>query len=162
MNDYIRAPSKWSQISVNIEKLAQMPNVHLGITPTVQTYNAFDLVNILNWVDELNLKYKKRIFVDFLINVYPEFLKVDVMTDDMMKHAADQLIEYRNTKLDKRSPELTINSVEGIIGLLTNNRRTKDWIEQLDRLKSYTNSLDRERGQDLASVNPILAKLINE
>jgi hypothetical protein len=139
-----------------------MSNVHLGITPTVQTYNVFDLVNILNWVDELNLKYRKHIFVDFLINVHPEFLKVDVITDDMMKQAADQLIEYRNTKLNKRSPELTINSVEGIIGLLTNNRRTKDWEEQLNRLKSYTNSLDRERGQDLVSVNPTLAKLINE
>ena len=84
------------------------------------------------------------------------------LPDDMMKQAADQLIEYRNTKLNKRSPELTINSVEGIIGLLTNNRRTKDWEEQLNRLKSYTNSLDRERGQDLVSVNPTLAKLINE
>jgi MoaA/NifB/PqqE/SkfB family radical SAM enzyme len=162
MNDYIRAPSKWSQVSANIEKLAQMPNVQLGITPTVQVYNAFDLVNILDWVDELNLKYKKYIFVDFLINVYPEFLKVDVMTTDMMRQAADKLIEYKQNKLNKRSPELTVNSVNGIIGLLSNNDRTKDWKEQIERLRSYTNSLDRERDQDLQLVNEPLKQLINE
>jgi hypothetical protein len=162
MNDYIRAPSKWSQVSANIEKLAQMPNVQLGITPTVQVYNAFDLVNILDWVDELNLKYKKYIFVDFLINVYPEFLKVDVITTDMMRQAADKLIEYKQNKLNKRSPELTVNSVNGIIGLLSNNDRTKDWKEQIERLRSYTNSLDRERDQDLQLVNEPLKQLINE
>jgi sulfatase maturation enzyme AslB (radical SAM superfamily) len=162
MNDYIRAPSKWSQVSANIEKLAQMPNVQLGITPTVQVYNAFDLVNILDWVDELNLKYKKYIFVDFLINVYPEFLKVDVMTTDMMRQAADKLIEYKQNKLNKRSPELTVNSVNGIIGLLSNNDRTKDWKEQIERLRSYTNSLDRERDQDLQLENEPLKQLINE
>lgn len=162
MNDYIRAPSKWSQISANIEKLAQMPNVHLGITPTVQVYNAFDLVNILNWVDELNLKYKKHIFVDFLINVYPEFLKVDVMSEDMMTQAANQLIEYKKNKLNKRSPELTVNSIDGIIGLLSNNGRAKDWKEQIDRLRAYTNSLDVERGQDLKAINLPLVNLINE
>jgi hypothetical protein len=162
MNDYIRAPSKWSQVSANIEKLAQMPNVQLGITPTVQVYNAFDLVNILDWVDELNLKYKKYIFVDFLINVYPEFLKVDVMTTDMMRQAAGKLIEYKQNKLNKRSPELTVNSVNGIIGLLSNNDRTKDWKEQIERLRSYTNSLDRERDQDLQLVNEPLKQLINE
>jgi MoaA/NifB/PqqE/SkfB family radical SAM enzyme len=162
MNDYIRAPSKWSQISINIERLAQMPNVHLGITPTVQVYNAFDLVNILNWVDELNIKYNKHIFVDFLINIFPEFLKVNVMTEDMMKQALDQLVEYKNTKLHKRSPELTVNSIEGIIGLLNNNKRPDNWSEQLKKLKIYTNSLDKERVQDINLINSDLARLINE
>jgi glutamate-1-semialdehyde 2,1-aminomutase len=162
MNDYIRAPSKWLQISANIEKLAQMSNVHLGITPTVQTYNVFDLVNILNWVDDIQQKYKKHIFVDFLINIHPEFLKVDILPEDMMKQAADLLIEYKNTKINKRSPELTVNSIDGIIGLLTNNGRSKDWKEQIDRLRSYTKILDKERNQNLELVNPKLAKLLND
>jgi hypothetical protein len=139
-----------------------MSNVHLGITPTVQTYNVFDLVNILNWVDDIQQKYKKHIFVDFLINIHPEFLKVDILPEDMMKQAADLLIEYKNTKINKRSPELTVNSIDGIIGLLTNNGRSKDWKEQIDRLRSYTKILDKERNQNLELVNPKLAKLLND
>ena len=80
----------------------------------------------------------------------------------MMKQAATQLIEYKKNKLNKRSPELTVNSVDGIIGLLTNNGRTKDWKEQIDRLRIYTNALDTERGQDLKTINLPLANLINE
>jgi MoaA/NifB/PqqE/SkfB family radical SAM enzyme len=162
MNDYIRSPSNWAQINSNIEKLAQMPNVILGITPTVQVYNVFDLVNILNWVDGLNLKYKKNIFVDFLINTFPEFLKVDVITDDMMSRAAQSLVEYKNSKLNQRSHELTINSVNGIISLLSNSGRNPNWPDLLTKFKIYTETLDKERNQQLRLINSELYELINE
>ncbi len=63
VNDYIRSPSNWSQISKNIETLAQMPNVHLGVTPTVQVYNIFNLVDTLEWVESLNKKYNTNILL---------------------------------------------------------------------------------------------------
>lgn len=161
VNDYIRSPSHWSQISANVETLAQMPNVVLGITPTVQTYNIFNLVDTLNWVDELNLKYKKNIFVDFLINVHPAHLAVGILPDDIRSKVEQQLIEYRNTKINRYSHELTVNSLNGIIGLLQ-KPRADDWQEQIARFKDYTNSLDVERNQSLRSISTELADLINE
>jgi MoaA/NifB/PqqE/SkfB family radical SAM enzyme len=161
VNDYIRSPSHWEQISANVETLAQMPNVHLGLTPTVQVYNVFNLVDTLKWVDTLNIKYKKNIFVDFLINVHPSHLSVTILPDNIRHKVANDLIEYKNTYLTSSSPELTINSVNGIIGLLQ-KPRASDWQEQLARFKTYTHSLDVERGQSLRSISVELADLVNE
>lgn len=161
VNDYIRSPSHWQQISANVETLAQMPNVHLGVTPTVQVYNIFNLIDTLNWVDELNEKYRKQIFVDFLINIHPAHLSVTILPDDIRQRVVNDLIRYRDTKLNKSSPELTVNSVNGIIGLLQ-KPRAEDWEEQLRRFKDYTHSLDVERGQSLRSISTELEDLINE
>jgi sulfatase maturation enzyme AslB (radical SAM superfamily) len=161
VNDYIRSPSHWEQISANVETLAKMPNVNLGVTPTVQVYNIFNLVETLEWVDSLNKKYKKNIFVDFLINVHPAYLSVTILPDEIRNRVANDLINYRDKNLNARSPELTLNSINGIIGLLQ-KPRAADWQEQLKRFKDYTHSLDVERGQSLRSISTELADLINE
>jgi hypothetical protein len=138
-----------------------MPNVNLGVTPTVQVYNIFNLVETLEWVDSLNKKYKKNIFVDFLINVHPAYLSVTILPDEIRNRIANDLINYRDKNLNARSPELTLNSINGIIGLLQ-KPRAADWQEQLKRFKDYTHSLDVERGQSLRSISTELADLINE
>jgi MoaA/NifB/PqqE/SkfB family radical SAM enzyme len=161
VNDYIRAPSHWEQISANVETLAQMPNVVLGITPTVQVYNIFNLVDTLKWVDELNTKYRRNIFVDFLINLHPTHLCVSILPDDIRNRVAQDLIDYKNAHFNSRTPELTVNSVNGIIGLLQ-KPRVADWQEQMARFKDYTHSLDVERDQSLRSISAELADLINE
>ena len=158
VNDYIRSPSKWSQISRNVETLAQMPNVVLGVTPTVQTYNVFNLVDTLKWVNDLNQKYKRNIFVDFLINVHPKHLSVRILPDEIRHRIATDLIDYKTTYFTKYTPELTINSVNGIIGLLQQDR-VVDWKEQLTKFKTYTSSLDKERNQSLASISQELDNL---
>lgn len=161
VNDYIRAPSNWDQISKNVETLAQMPNVHLGVTPTVQTYNVFNLIDTLKWVDGLNAKYKKRIFIDFLINVHPAHLSVSILPDDIRTKVANDLIAYRDANFNQFTPELTRNSVNGIIGLLQ-KPRALDWEEQMRRFKDYTHSLDVERNQSIRAVSTELADLIDE
>lgn len=157
VNDYIRAPSKWSQISENVEKLAQLPNVHLGITPTIQVYNVFDINNMLTWVDSLNKKYNTTIFIDFLVNHHPQHLSVRILDDEMRKVALDMIAEY--------SPDThayqTMNSLQGIIGLLK-QPRVEDWQEQLQRFRTYTVALDSERDQSLAAVDARLAGLLDE
>jgi MoaA/NifB/PqqE/SkfB family radical SAM enzyme len=160
VNDYIRAPSKWEQISSNIEKLAQMPNVVLGVTPTVQVYNVFNLVDTLVWVDTLNTRYTKHIFVDFLINVHPHQLSVTILPDDIRRDAASQLIAYKAAKQHPMH-ELTENSINGIIGLLQHTR-ADDWQVQQRDLKVYTLSIDKERNQSIADVDARIAEFVNE
>jgi hypothetical protein len=104
---------------------------------------------------------KKNRFVDFLINVHPTHLSVGILPDAIRNRVADDLIEYKNTYLNSNSPALTINSVNGIIGLLQ-RPRAADWQEQLSRFKTYTHSLDVEREQSIRSISTELADLINE
>ncbi len=160
VNEYIRAPSNWELISANIEKLAQMPNVNLGITPTVQVYNVFNLVDILEWVDYLNKKYSSNAFVDFLINVHPHQLAVDILPDDIRLGVAEQLIYYKENHFTKSTHDLTVNSTNGIIGLLQ-RPRNENWPRLLTMFKQYTESLDKARGQNIKDLDERLWELIN-
>ena len=160
VNEYIRAPSDWSQISSNIEKLAQMPNVHLGITPTVQVYNVFHLVNTIRWVEDLNDRYKKDIFIDFLVNVHPHHLNVNILPDDLKKSALDELIRYRDTDMHVHN-NMTMNSLNGIVGLLQ-QPRSENWKEELERFRTFTLSLDQHRNQTIGELDPRLTRLMND
>jgi sulfatase maturation enzyme AslB (radical SAM superfamily) len=160
VNEYIRAPSDWKLISENVEKLAQMPNVVLGVTPTVQVYNIFNLVDMLEWVNSLNNKYKTCAFVDFLINVHPHQLAVGILPDDVRLKIAQDLIEYRDNKFNALTHDLTKNSTNGIIGLLQ-RPRAEDWPQQMQAFKMYTESLDKERAQDINQLDTRFTELIN-
>jgi len=159
VNEYIRAPSDWTQISTNIEAIAQLPNVHLGITPTVQVYNIFNLVEILRWVEQLNKKYNKQIFIDFLINVHPYHLNINILPDEMRYQVLDELVNYKNKYIDLH-PDMTRNSLNGIIGLLQ-QPRSANYLAELEKFKQYTLSLDSHRNQYLKDVDIRLTELLN-
>jgi glutamate-1-semialdehyde 2,1-aminomutase len=160
VNEYIRSPSDWGQISSNIEKLAQLPNVHLGITPTVQIYNVFDIVNIIKWVEHLITKFNKEIFIDFLVNVHPYHLNVNILSDDMREEALNDIVDYLDEGMNTDN-QMTINSLHGILGLLEQPRST-NWEEELKRFKTFTLSLDQHREQTLRDLDPRLARLIDD
>ena len=156
VTEYIRAPSKWSQVSKNIEKFAQMSNVHLGITPTIQVYNAFDVVNILTWVDDLREKYSKDIFIDFLINHHPVHLSALILPDDLRKEAVELIEDYCEANAIQN--EMTKNSLQGIVGFFK-NPRLENWKIMVDRFRIYTNALDEERKESISVLDTRLAKL---
>jgi glutamate-1-semialdehyde 2,1-aminomutase len=160
VNEYIRSPSDWLQISSNIEKLAQLPNVHLGITPTVQIYNVFDIVNIIKWVEYLTKKYNKNVFIDFLVNVHPYHLNVNILPDDMREEALNDIADYLDAGMNTDN-QMTMNSLNGILGLLEQPRST-NWLEELQRFKTFTLSLDQHREQTLRDLDPRLARLIDD
>jgi glutamate-1-semialdehyde 2,1-aminomutase len=160
VNEYIRAPSDWTQISSNIEKLAQMPNVHLGITPTVQVYNVFDLVNIIKWVEDLNNKFNKNSFIDFLVNTHPHHLNVNILPNELKKEALDELVAYRDNYMQVHN-HMTMNSLNGIIGLLQ-QPRTENWKEEVERFRTFTLSLDQHRNQTIKDLDPRIAGLMND
>ncbi len=151
VNDYIRYPSKWEKIDENLQKIAQLPNVHLGITPTIQIYNVFDIPNMLNYVQNLKEKFNKEIFIDFLINVHPHHLNINLLPDDLKQEAKNELLNIK-PYVKQHHDNMTNNSLEGIIGLLQQNI-TDDAEEQLSRLKVYTHSLDKNREQTFLSLD---------
>jgi MoaA/NifB/PqqE/SkfB family radical SAM enzyme len=156
VTEYIRAPSNWLHVSKNIEKFAQMPNVHLGITPTFQVYNTFDVVNILTWVDDLREKYSKDVFIDFLINHHPVHLSALILPDDLRKEAVELIEDYNEANPVQN--EMTKNSLQGIVGFLK-NPRLENWEIMVSRFRIYTNALDEERKESITVLDPRLAKL---
>jgi sulfatase maturation enzyme AslB (radical SAM superfamily) len=157
VNDYIRAPSNWEQISSNVEKLANLKNVTLGITPTVQIYNMFNIVSLMKWVDELRSKYNKDIFIDFLINHHPHHLSTSIVSKELRDQAIQEIFDFKANGL-KSYNQMTMNSLNGLLGHL-NGETSHDSQEQLNRFKTYTLALDNQRGQDINCLDPRIAQL---
>ena len=158
VNEYIRAPSSWPHVSRNVELLAQLPNVNLGITPTIQIYNIFNIVDTIKWVEDLSEKYNKQIFIDFLINVHPHHLNINILSDNLREQALKKLVAFKNLEM-KEHPTMTINSLNGIIGLLQ-QPRSPNYEEEIARFKVFTLSLDKHRKQRLEDLDPRLMELL--
>jgi len=158
VNDYIRAPSDWIQISTNIERLAELPNVHLGITPTVQIYNMFNVVSLIKWVETLRARYKKAIFIDFLINHHPHHLNTNIVPQELRDQAVNEIVRFRDQEMGTHE-RMTLDSLNGLIGHLR-SPQSPDSNAQMQHFKIYTGALDQERGQRLADIDSRLGALL--
>lgn len=60
MNDYLRFPSKWSDISENITKIkTQLPNAYLLVNHTFQHTSIYALPNLWSYCDQQDIEIKK-------------------------------------------------------------------------------------------------------
>lgn len=147
MNEYIRYPSHWDKISVNFERLAQMKNIHLGVSPVVQIYNIFDIDKIIDYVFMVNEKYDRNIFIDFLIDTHPKNLDVKILPKEIKDAAREKLEKYIEEKFKGvEVHEMTKNSVYAILNLLKEDQ-IPNWEFYLENFKSYTKILDENRKQ---------------
>ena len=77
----------------------------------------------------------------------------------MRYQVLDDLINYKNKYINLH-PDMTRNSLEGIIGLLKQPRLPNYEVE-LEKFKQYTLSLDSHRNQHLKEVDIRLMELLN-
>jgi sulfatase maturation enzyme AslB (radical SAM superfamily) len=155
VNDYIRAPSDWAMISSNVERLAELPNVVLGITPTIQVYNIYNIVDLIKWVEDLRRSYNKDIFIDFLINHHPLHLNTNILPRSMTEQALSDILAHDMSG----HHQMTVDSLKGLIGHLQ-QPQSANAAELLERFKTYTLALDQERGQSLLAVDSRLGALL--
>ena len=162
MNEYARFPSNWEKISKNFEQLAQLKNVNLGISPVVQIYNIFDIHKIIDYICDVNEKYNKKIFIDFLINTHPKNLDVKILPTEIKNEARLKLEKYLEIKFeDSTIPIMTRDSTNAILNLLKEDRiPNSDFY--LNNFISYTKILDKNRKQVFSEVCPELNKLLEK
>jgi sulfatase maturation enzyme AslB (radical SAM superfamily) len=161
MNDYIRYPSHWNKISQNFERLAQMKNIQLGITPVVQIYNMFDIDKIIDYVFDVNERYKSNVFIDFLIDTKPKNLDVKILPQPIKDAAKVKLENYLNTKFLGPIHDMTKNSTYAIINLLKEDRiANADFY--VDSFRAYTKILDENRKQKFEEVCVELNQYLND
>ncbi len=152
MNDYIRYPSHWHKISQNFEKLASMSNINLGVSPVVQIYNIFDLDKIIDYVADVNERFERKIFIDFLIDTHPKYLDIKILPTQIKEAAWNKLNDYiLNNKEKVEGHEMTKNSTYAILNLLKEERIVGSDI-YLENFLSYTKILDENRKQTFENV----------
>ena len=158
VNDYIRSPSNWKSIYKNFIAMAQLPNVNMDISPVIQTYNIFDIGNILNLAQETSHKTGKIVDVDFLLCNKPYYLDTLNFDDDVRNLAFLKLQQWQDSWIYKKSP-ITKNSIDSYLTLLESERNS-NWKQNMEDFWNMTEIHDKNRNQSFEKSIPELYEML--
>jgi len=153
LNDYIRNPSRWEQVTANLARMQELPWLTLEIDPTVQAYNALSLTSLLRFCDERGLKCTPN-----NVLLQPEYLSLSALPDTARRLARERLEEY--ARAYPPAPEKKA-AIEGIVRHLA-GPPPPDQPRLLSTLLAFTGEMDASRSERLADAEPELHRLITE
>ena len=144
-NDWIRNPSKWSEIKENVRRYCSLKgNVRLRFGTTVSVYNALYLDRLIDWRKQISAEYGRPITHGFILLTYPEFQSATLLPP----HLKDEVKQRISRYLDEL-PEL-----RALIRLM--DGPASDDPDLKKQLKTHTEMIDRWRREDYVSVFPEL------
>ena len=159
-NNYIRYPSNWKAIDKNIQAIAELPNVHLDISPVIMIYNVLQILKLLQWVEWLSQECGKVIDVDFLYCQHPTYLDPMNLSERVRGEAFISLFRAREMWLYKNS-EITRNNVDSYLNMLEGDRN-ENWEQNMKDFWDMTEIWDKNRGQSFRNVDPNLWELLRD
>jgi MoaA/NifB/PqqE/SkfB family radical SAM enzyme len=163
-NDYIRYPSKWSDVVANLERLDDTPNnITVNIACAVQLLNVLTVPELVYWKESKNFKkinlppYGAGLIGTHLVYL-PSYLNVRVLP----KHLKDQVARQIEYFCSRKS--MDIEFISNPYGLkrwqgLVQYMMAEDWSNKLPILEDYLTVTDTHRGTDFRKVFPELASL---
>jgi len=153
-NDYIRYGADWTKLSAAYKKYLGM-SVKTHLLATVQAYNAYDLVNIINyWKD--NGKNGNLIF-NFVDS--PADLQIDILPLEERLNIANK-IELASA--DFTPDQLDAFRINATIHRLRNTNTLSNIKELQKKFAIRTVAYDKLRNQSINDVHPTLAQLVTE
>ena len=163
VNEYARFPSKWSQVSTNYilaKEYMKYPNVKILSNITVSILNVFNLVELLNWIEERAIEYPYFKEWPYNLNLLfgPSEQQITVLPESLKKIAIERLTEYLETsQILKIFPgmESKINLVISELNKSSNNRL-------LEKFKYNISILDSHRDISIKEYIPDLAEMFDE
>jgi MoaA/NifB/PqqE/SkfB family radical SAM enzyme len=148
--EYLRHGASWAKLADNICAFRQMANVDVAVVPTLQNCNALDMVTLLRFLDqhELRLAYN--------VVSWPARLSPANLPPSVRRAAAERLRAYQQ---DECRPA-NIAVVDAYIEAL---EEVGDEFDDtlFAEFMTFTNDLDVSRGQSLGEVAPELLALIH-
>ena len=149
-HEYIRYPSRWSKIHHNVERLVALRSERLQLcaAPVLQIYNALNFVEILRYLDQMDIHYAIE------IASMPWFLSVDRLPTSVRQVAAEKLRVYAGAHRGTLGDH--IRSVATYLES-TADQSNEEWFRTL---MLFTNDLDRTRNQSFSAVHSELVSLL--
>ena len=138
--------------------MAQLPNVNMDISPVIQTYNIFDIGNILNLAQETSHKTGKIVDVDFVLCNKPYYLDTLNFDDDVRNLAFLKLQQWQDSWIYKKSP-ITKNSIDSYLTLLESERNS-NWKQNMEDFWNMTEIHDKNRNQSFEKSIPELYEML--
>lgn len=150
--EYIRYPSRWSNVSKNVLKLKKnLPNANLTAVPMVQIYNVLNMVDFCRFCDDREIKFA------LMILDAPVQLSVLVMPPKARQLAVSRLREYAGN-------DCFSHNKANVLGIANYLELGADHcnIETFKSFMLFTNDLDASRGQNFQDTYPRLASFFEE
>lgn len=149
-NDYIRYPSKWSNVVANLKRLDDTPNnITVNIACAVQLLNVLYITELVKWKQSMNFKkinlppYGAGLIGTHLVYL-PSYLNVRVLPQHL-KNNVKERVEYFCTK-NINDPEFISNPYglkrwQGLIQYMM----AEDWSHKIPTLLDYLETTDNQR-----------------
>jgi len=168
MNDYIRFPSRWSQIENQLEKLDQTgDHIEVTIACAVQMLNMYYIPDFIKW--KIQKKYKKinpwplgAGLINFHLVYHPPHLNIKVFPPWFKKKIGAKYEEFYDWLKHNYSdsPEF-LKHPYGIPRLkgLVNFMNSDDWSNRMPEFVEYIDKMDQIRKTQFLEVFPEMAEL---
>jgi hypothetical protein len=180
MNDYIRYPSKFSDIEAQLDRLDQTgDNIEVTVACAVQSLNIYYLPDFIKW--KLSKNYRKinpwplgAGLINYHFVYMPAHLCVKSLPNWFKQKVQDKYEEFypwleENWQLCTgignsvdyakwREANYGIKRLQGMIQFMW----SEDWGQRHPEFQEYIQLMDNIRGQDFSKVFPEMADLKND
>lgn len=156
MQEYLRYPSNWEQVDINIKKLIKKTNVIIVPTPVVQITNLNKITELFDYFEDFNrqLKYPKILMMPIVLE-NPKYLDFMYLPKDFKLDCLKKIEDFLSRC--KFQTSLFHNK----IGVIRNKCILDSHsIENLSLYKEYNTLLDVNRNQSLEKLNPELYSVL--
>ena len=156
MQEYLRFPSKWQQISSNLTKIIEQNKDNLSITvsPVIQKINLAYITDLFEYIESFNRQKNKLIVkISPIILIDPPYLDFKFLPIDYKLRCWEKIsdwlsseCQYQNSAFHRHMIAVKKRCIEEV-----------DFLHNLESFFEFTKILDNHRDQSLRSVNPELA-----
>lgn len=153
LQEYIRYPSKWSQVDDNLKKLIslKLTNALLRPNPVISKMNLGYIVDLFDYIETMNLNYDAKLELAPIYLQDPIYLDLKYLPLDYKISCWEKIERWMDTC--KTQPETFFHAMEAI---------KYKCFEKLDfrysqtKFYEFNDILDQNRDQKLKDVNPEL------
>ncbi len=147
--EYMRSGASWPRLLATLDALPRIAGVDLCVVPTLQNYNALDLVRLFRFLDERNIR------IMFNIANLPLWLAPTCLPPNIRRIAERRLQNY----LDSECKPYNLEVVRAFRDALGSTNDAFDPAAFEDFVK-FTNDLDASRGENIREAIPELFALL--
>jgi sulfatase maturation enzyme AslB (radical SAM superfamily) len=175
INDYIRHPSKWSQIKKNLHSLDNAEgNFKVWWAATIQAYNLIHFPDMMLWKIEQDFKrINKSVLRKPVISPHPlhnpKFLNIKIFPIES-KNRILKIFEEKKVLTEKAilsfdfmndaEKETNIKYFVKLLDQYSNYMMAEDYSSELEKFWHYTNRLDDIRQESLKNTCPLTWELL--
>lgn len=153
MQEYLRYPSNWDQISKNLMKITNIKSAHILVSPVVQKTNLGYLVELFEFIENINRDLNGPIIeLSPIITHEPKYLDIEFLPTDY------KMLCWEKIEVWMKSCKFQGDDFYGAMRLVKEKCLTQvEYETNLADYFEYNDILDKNRNENLSDINPELA-----